>query len=165
MLPDGIQEFRPALVDDLAPAERNVIEFMLQEGPRSWTLSSRGARREGRHQRVTVVRAAQALGYSKLGHLRLALADYWPETTQPRLDERLEATLETRPTASSKRRSRSQSPSSGRSASRSLAKTSKRRMGILDRSQRIVWRGVGPSAFWPNSPHSCANASAFGISR
>lgn len=93
MVPEGIQEFRPEKVDDLAPKEREVIEFMLNEGPKSWTLSSRELAEKADTSGVTVVRAAKALGYPKLSHLRLALADYWREKNEPRLDERFDATI------------------------------------------------------------------------
>jgi DNA-binding MurR/RpiR family transcriptional regulator len=147
MLPEGIQEFRPEKVDDLAPAERDVIEFMLVAGPKSWTLSAKELGEQAGTSGVTVVRAAKALGYPKLGHLRLALADYLSEKSEPRLEERFEATLrsangglleeEIDVTSAALRDLRHNIPRD----------KFERAVEVLDRSQRIVWRGVGPSGF------------------
>lgn len=147
MLPDGIKEFWPDRVDDLAPAERNVIEFMLQEGPKSWTLSSKELGERAGTSGVTVVRAAHALGYSKLGHLRLALADYWRQETEPRLDERLDATFEDAPNGLLEEEIEV-SISALRALREQVSREDfERAVGILERSERIIWRGVGPSGF------------------
>jgi DNA-binding MurR/RpiR family transcriptional regulator len=147
MLPDGIREFRPEMVDDLAPKEREVIEFMLKEGPKSWTLSSRELAEKADTSGVTVVRAAQALGYPKLGYLRLALADYWKEATEPRLDERFDATIAEAPNGLLEEEI--EVAMSGLTALRQRVSREDfdRAVGILERSERIVWRGVGPSGF------------------
>ena len=135
------------MVDDLAPAERSVIEFMLKEGPESWTLSSRELGEKAGTSGVTVVRAAQALGYSKLGHLRLALADYWPEKSEPRLDERLEATFADAPNGLLDEEIEVAIAALGALSERISREDFERAVGILERSERIVWRGVGPSGF------------------
>ena len=147
MLPDGIKEFRPEKVDDLAPAERNVIEFMLGAGPKSWTLSARELGEEAGTSGVTVVRAAKALGYPKLGHLRLALADYWPEESEPRLDERVEATLKSAANRLLEEEIDVATTSLDRLRQRVSREDFERAVGILYRSRRIAWRGVGPSGF------------------
>jgi DNA-binding MurR/RpiR family transcriptional regulator len=147
MLPEGIREFRPEMVDDLAPKEREVIEFMLNEGPKSWTLSSRELGEKADTSGVTVVRAAQALGYPKLSHLRLALADYWREKTEPRLDERFDATIADAPNGLLEEEI--EVAMSGLTALRQRVSQEdfERAVGILGRSERIVWRGIGPSGF------------------
>ena len=147
MVPEGIQEFRPEKVDDLAPKEREVIEFMLNEGPKSWTLSSRELAEKADTSGVTVVRAAKALGYPKLSHLRLALADYWREKNEPRLDERFDATIADAPNGLLDEEI--EVGMSGLKALRQRVSQEdfERAVGILERSERIVWRGIGPSAF------------------
>jgi DNA-binding MurR/RpiR family transcriptional regulator len=135
------------MVDDLAPAERNVIEFMLNEGPESWMLSSKDLGEKAGTSGVTVVRAAHALGYSKLGHLRLALADYWPEKREPRLDERLEATFEDAPNGLLDEEIEIAISALKALRERVSKEDFERAVGILERSERIVWRGVGPSSF------------------
>ena len=82
LLPDGIPEFRPEKVKDLPPTRKKVIEYMLEAGPSSWTLSAQDLGAAVGTSGVNVVRTAQALGYTKLSHLRLALSDY--ATSQPR---------------------------------------------------------------------------------
>jgi DNA-binding MurR/RpiR family transcriptional regulator len=147
LLPDGIEQFRPEKIDDLAPAERGVIEFMLGAGPKSWTLSARELGEEAGTSGVTVVRAAKALGYPKLGHLRLALADYWPETSEPRLDERLEATLKSAANGLLEEEIDVATTSLDHLRHRVSREDFEKAVGILGHSRRIVWRGVGPSGF------------------
>lgn len=147
MLPDGIQEFRPEMVDDLAPAEQDVIKFMLKKGPESWTLSSKELGEKAGTSGVTVVRAAQAVGYSKLSHLRLALADYWSEKTEPRLDERFDATIEAAPNGLLDEEIEVAISALKALREQVSRENFERAVEILDRSQRIVWRGVGPSGF------------------
>jgi DNA-binding MurR/RpiR family transcriptional regulator len=147
LLPAGMKEFRPEKIDDLAPAERNVIEFMLGAGPKSWTLSARELGEEAGTSGVTVVRAAKALGYPKLGHLRLALADYWPQKSEPRFDERVEATLKSGANGLLEEEIHVAATSLDSLGHRVSREDFEKAVGILDRSRRIVWRGVGPSGF------------------
>jgi DNA-binding MurR/RpiR family transcriptional regulator len=135
------------MVDDLAPKEREVIEFMLREGPESWTLSSRELGEKAETSGVTVVRAAKALGYPKLGHLRLALADYWKETTEPRLDERFDATIADAPNGLLEEEIEVAMSALTKLRQKISREDFEKAVGLLERSQRIVWRGIGPSGF------------------
>ncbi len=96
---------------------------------------------------MTVVRTAQALGYQKLGHLRLALADYWSEKSEPRLDERFDATFEDAPDGLLEEESEV-AVTALRALRHGVPREAfEKAVEILDGSQRIVWRGVGPSGF------------------
>ena len=120
---------------------------MLGAGPKSWMLSARELGEKAGTSGVTVVRAAKALGYPKLGHLRLALADYWPENSEPRLDERFEATLESAANGLLEEEIDVAATSLRALRQQVSREDFERAVEILDRSQRIVWRGIGPSGF------------------
>jgi DNA-binding MurR/RpiR family transcriptional regulator len=150
VLPQGIREFRPERVEDLAPAERCVIEFMLGAGPESLTLSARELGEKAGTTGATVVRAAKALGYklegrTKLAYLRLALADYFK--SEPRIDERVEATLENAANGIFEEEIDVASTSLDHLRHRVSREDFDMAVAILHRSRRIVWRGVGPSGF------------------
>lgn len=147
MLPEGIPRFGPERVEDLAPAERGVIEFMLGAGPGSWTLSAKEIGEAAGTSGVTVVRAAKALGYPKLGHLRLALADYWSGTSEPGMEARLAATLERAANGLLEEEIKVASDSLDGLRRQVSREDFEEAVEILSRSQRIVWRGVGPSGF------------------
>ena len=145
--PEGVQEFRVEKVGDLAPAERSVIEFMLEAGPRSLTLSARELGKGAGTSGVTVVRAAKALGYPKLGYLRIALAEYKSEKSEPRLADRFDATLKGAANGLLEREIDVAVGSLDALRKRVPLSQFEKAVEILDRSQRIVWRGVGPSGF------------------
>jgi DNA-binding MurR/RpiR family transcriptional regulator len=147
LLPEGVREFRTEKVNDLAPAERGVIKFMLESGPESLMLSARELGQQAGTSGVTVVRAAKALGYAKLGHLRLALADYRSGQSEPRLDDRFDATLESAANGLLAKEIEVASRSLDALRSKISLDEFERAVEILDRSQRIAWRGVGPSGF------------------
>jgi DNA-binding MurR/RpiR family transcriptional regulator len=130
--------------DNLAPAERRVAELLLDLGPPATLLSAAALAEQLGTSDATVVRAAKSLGYSGLAELRRALASYGNE---PPLGERLRRTLEQTPggdlfestihnhLAAIETLTRNVSPVAFREAVASLAA-----------SDRVVWRGIGPSA-------------------
>jgi DNA-binding MurR/RpiR family transcriptional regulator len=128
----------------LAPAERRVAEQLLDMGPEATLLSAAALAEQLGTSDATVVRTAKALGYRGLAELRRALATYGDN---PPLRERLRRTLEQAPgdeiftTAihnhfvALESLSRNVTPEAFRAA-----------VAILAGSNRVVWRGVGPSA-------------------
>jgi len=142
MLPSNAPRFDLERVATLAPAERKVIEYLLDAGPADLMLSAAALGEKIGTSDVTVVRAAKSLGYSLSG-LRQALAVFSSEA-QPR--ERLDRTLdETR---------------GDYLLTDNIAKWSRgldslvrhvppeffdQAVKTLAESDRIVWRGVGPS--------------------
>lgn len=134
---------------------------MLSAGPSSWTLSSQALGDAVGTSGVNVVRAAQALGYSKLSHLRLALSDWYAaqsrshESDVARSDdlnldfgERIEAALAGVPV---NELLRDDAITTQEGLATLLARVSGEDFGkaveILSDSERIVWRAVGPTAF------------------
>ena len=93
---------------------------------------------------ATVVRTAKSLGYSGLGDLRRALT---VQSENPPLGERLRRTLEQTPgndpLGSAVRNHLSELESLGRNVSPAAFLDA---VALLANSNRIVWRGVGPSA-------------------
>jgi DNA-binding MurR/RpiR family transcriptional regulator len=146
LLPEEIPAFRPEKVRDLAPAERSVIDFMRREGPSSWTLSAQALGDAAETSAVTVVRTAQKLGYEKLAHLRLALSDYY--AAGPRPEERMEATLAAVPVSELLEKDVDVARDGLETLLRQVSRDDfERAVEILDRSERIVWRGIGPSGY------------------
>ena len=129
---------------ELAPAERRVAEQLVDLGPEATLLSAAALAEQLGTSDATVVRTAKALGYRGLAELRRALATYGDN---PPLRERLRRTLEQAPgdelfTAAIHNHfvaleslSRNVTPEAFRAA-----------VAILAGSNRVVWRGVGPSA-------------------
>jgi DNA-binding MurR/RpiR family transcriptional regulator len=151
LLPDGVPEFRPEKVRSLPPTQRKIIEYMLEAGASSWTLSAKDLGAAVGTSGVNVVRAAQALGYSKLSHLRLALADHtaarqaYGEITPV---QRMEATLSDVPVSELLERDvRVARAGLDRLIEGIRLQEFERAVELLDRSDRIVWRGIGPTAF------------------
>jgi DNA-binding MurR/RpiR family transcriptional regulator len=130
--------------EELAPAERRVAERLLDLGPEATLLSAAALAEQLGTSDATIVRTAQSLGYSGLAELRRALAAYGDN---PPLGERLHRTLEQTsedelfPAAIRNHLSaletltRNVSPEAFQEAVR-----------ILAGRDRVVWRGVGPSA-------------------
>jgi DNA-binding MurR/RpiR family transcriptional regulator len=128
----------------LAPAERRVAELLLDLGPEATLLSAAALAEQLGTSDATVVRTAKSLGYSGLAELRRALAAYGDN---PPLGERLRRTLEQAPddellTAAVRNHlagletlTRNVSPQAFQDA-----------VAILAGCDRVVWRGVGPSA-------------------
>src|ERR1700680_2124151 len=129
---------------DLAPAERRVAEMLVDLGPQATLLSAAALAEQLGTSDATVVRTAKALGYGGLAELRRARAAYGNE---PPLGERLRRTLDQTSggalfestihnhLASIDVLTRNVSPGAFHEAA-----------AILAGADRVVWRGVGPSA-------------------
>jgi|SoiMetStandDraft_2_1073263.scaffolds.fasta_scaffold14945_2 DNA-binding MurR/RpiR family transcriptional regulator len=130
--------------ETLAPAERRVAELLLDVGPGATLLSAAALAEQLGTSDATIVRTAKALGYSGLAELRRALAVYGDN---PPIGERLRRTLEQSsddelfPSAIRNHLSaletltRNVSPQAFHDA-----------VAVLAGQDRVVWRGVGPSA-------------------
>ena len=130
--------------EQLAPAERRVAELLVDLGPEATLLSAAALAEQLGTSDATIVRTAKALGYSGLAELRRALAasgDNLP------IGERLRRTLEQTPGdelfASAIRNHLADVDSLTRNVS---PETFRDAVALLAGSDRIVWRGVGPSA-------------------
>ena len=142
MLPEHIPVFEFEKVDDLAPAERRVVEYLLSSGAESLVLNAKQLGTLTGTSDATVVRAAKSLGYGRLGDLRRALAEF---TSEPSPEERVRAAI----------RADDVLEDDIAVAEQALAKLREsvgrgkfdRAVDILLRSDRIIWRGVGPSGY------------------
>jgi DNA-binding MurR/RpiR family transcriptional regulator len=130
--------------DELAPAERRVATLLLDIGPGATLLSAAALAEQLDTSDATVVRTAKSLGYSGLAEMRRALAGY---RDNPPLSERLRRTLEQTPGnelfAATIRHHLSSVESLARNVS---CETFQDAVAVLADSERIVWRGAGPSA-------------------
>jgi DNA-binding MurR/RpiR family transcriptional regulator len=130
--------------DALAPAERRVAELLLDLGPEATLLSAAALAEQLGTSDATVVRTAKSLGYSGLAELRRALAAYGDN---PPLRERLRRTLEQTPGdelfASAIRNHLAAIESLTHKVSPEAFQNA---VAILAGRDRVVWRGVGPSA-------------------
>jgi DNA-binding MurR/RpiR family transcriptional regulator len=130
--------------EQLAPAERRVAELLVDLGPEVTLLSAAALAEQLGTSDATVVRTAKALGYSGLAELRRALAAYGDNLP---IGERLRRTLEQTPGdelfAAAIRNHLSDVDGLTRNVS---PETFQDAVAILAGSDRIVWRGVGPSA-------------------
>ncbi len=130
--------------DELAPAERRVAELLLDLGPQATLLSAAALAEQLGTSDATVVRTAKSLGYSGLAELRRALAT---QGNNPPLDERLRRTLEQTSGndlfASVVRGQLSALETLTNNVSPEVFQDA---AAILAGSDRVVWRGVGPSA-------------------
>jgi DNA-binding MurR/RpiR family transcriptional regulator len=129
---------------ELAPAERRVAELLLDLGPEATLLSAAALAEQLGTSDATVVRTAKSLGYSGLAELRRALASYGDN---PPLGERLRRTLEQTPSgellASAIRNHLSALETLNHNVSSQAFQDA---VAILAARDRVVWRGVGPSA-------------------
>ena len=130
--------------EDLAPAERHVALSLADLGPEAALLTAAALAEELGTSDATVVRTAKSLGYSGLADLRRALTT---QSENPPLGERLRRTLEQTPSddplSSAVRNHLSELDSLGRNVSPASFLGA---VALLANSNRIVWRGVGPSA-------------------
>ena len=128
----------------LAPAERRVAECLLDLGPDATLLSAAALADRLGTSDATVVRTAKALGYSGLAELRRALAAF---ADNPPLGERLRRTLEQAPgdelLASALRNHLTALDALTRNVSPRAFQDA---VAVLAGRDRVVWRGVGPSA-------------------
>jgi DNA-binding MurR/RpiR family transcriptional regulator len=140
MLPAHIPTFEFEKIHDLAPAERRVVEYLLTSGAESLVLNAKQLGTLTGTSDATVVRAAKSLGYGRLADLRRALAEY---TSEPSPEERVRAAI----------RADDVLEDDIEVAEQSLTRLREtvgrgkfdRAVDILHRSDRIIWRGVGPS--------------------
>jgi DNA-binding MurR/RpiR family transcriptional regulator len=130
--------------ETLAPAERRVADLLLDLGPDATLLSAVALAEQLGTSDATVVRTAKALGYSGLAGLRRALAAYGDN---PPIGERLRRTLEQTPDdelfPSAIRNHLSALETLTRNVSPQAFQEA---VAILAGKDRVVWRGVGPSA-------------------
>jgi DNA-binding MurR/RpiR family transcriptional regulator len=130
--------------DALAPAERRVAEHLLELGPAATLLTAAALAEQLGTSDATVVRTAKSLGYSGLSALRRALAAY---ADNPPIGERLRRTLEQTPDHDHLGGSIRNHLSALDGLTRNVAPEAfQRAVAVLAGSDRVVWRGVGPSA-------------------
>jgi DNA-binding MurR/RpiR family transcriptional regulator len=141
---DAYAERVAARAGELAPAERRVAELLLDLGPAATLLSAAALAEQLKTSDATVVRTAKSLGYSGLAEMRRALAAYGDN---PPIGERLRRTLEQTPGDELFAASIRDHLAAVESLTRSVSpQTFQRAVAVLADSDRIVWRGVGPSA-------------------
>jgi DNA-binding MurR/RpiR family transcriptional regulator len=129
---------------DLAPAERRFAIWLLGAGPEASLLSAAAMADEVGTSDATVVRTAKALGYSGLAELRRALA---AQPREPALAERLQRTLDQRPEDELFTTIIANHLSAVDALIRDVSPQQfDNAVALLAGAQRIVWRGVGPSA-------------------
>ncbi len=131
-------------VSDLAPAERRVADALVELGPDGTLLSASVLAARLGTSDATVVRTAKALGYSGLAELRRALV---VDIANPPPGERLRRTLERT------RRDQLFATAIGNhltaldELARNVSTTDfESAVAVLTGAERVVWRGVGPSA-------------------
>jgi DNA-binding MurR/RpiR family transcriptional regulator len=140
MLPEHIPAFEFEKVEDLAPAERRVVEYLLSSGAESLVLNAKQLGTLTGTSDATVVRAAKSLGYGRLADFRRALAEY---ASEPSLEERVRTAIR----ADDVLEDDIEVSELGLAKLREAVGKGKfdRAVDILHRSDRIIWRGVGPS--------------------
>jgi len=144
MLPEPFADRLADRQADLAPAERRVAEYLAVAGPEAALLSAAELAARIGTSDATVVRTAKALGYRGLGELRWALAAV---STNPPLADRLRRTLDHTPAGELLATVVSDHVAVLDTLTRNVTSEAFRRaVEVLATSQRIIWRGVGPSA-------------------
>ncbi len=131
-------------VEELAPAERRVAELLLDLGPQATLLSAAALAQQLGTSDATVVRTAKSLGYGGLAELRRALASH---AVNPPLGERLRRTLDQAPgdqlfAGVIRNHLASMESLTGNVSAQAFQDA----VAVLADADRIVWRGVGPSA-------------------
>jgi DNA-binding MurR/RpiR family transcriptional regulator len=130
--------------DDLAPAERRFALWLLDAGSESALMSAAAMAVAVGVSDATVVRTAKALGYSGLAELRRACSAH---VREPALTERLHRTLEQSPRDDLFSAIIHNHTTAVEALVRDVPpRQFERALALLARGQRIVWRGVGPSA-------------------
>jgi DNA-binding MurR/RpiR family transcriptional regulator len=128
----------------LAPAERRVAELLLDLGPEATLLSAAALAEQLGTSDATVVRTAQSLGYRGLAELRRALAAYGDN---PPLGERLHRTLEQTSRDELFPAAIGNHLTALETLTRNVSpKVFQDAVAVLTGGDRVVWRGVGPSA-------------------
>jgi DNA-binding MurR/RpiR family transcriptional regulator len=130
--------------DDVAPAERRVAAGLLELGAEASLLSAAALAKRLGTSDATIVRTAKALGYAGLAELRRALVAH---TNEPPIGERLRRSLEQAPREELFAATVANHLAALEVLTRSVpAERFREAAGVLSASDRIVWRGVGPSA-------------------
>ncbi len=143
-LPETYADRVAERAEELAPAERRVAELLLDIGPAAALMSAAVIAAQIDTSDATVVRTAKSLGYSGLAEMRRALAAYGDN---PPLGERLRRTLEHTPGDELFAATIRHHLSAVETLARNVApETFQEAVALLADSERIVWRGVGPSA-------------------
>ena len=133
-----------ARADGLAPAELRVAELMVDLGPEATLLSAMALAERLGTSDATVVRTAKALGYSGLAELRHTLAAH---RNEPPISERLRRTLEQAPSEELFASTIGNHLAALETLTRNVSpETFQDAVAILAAGERVVWRGVGPSA-------------------
>ena len=145
MLPIVQNGFDQEMLDALRPAERLVAQYLLEAGPEALVMSAAALAQRLGTSDATVVRTARSLGFSGLGELRRALASRG--SAEPRLAERLHRTLtDTSPDALLANGIANLRVGLQTLDERIAPQDFERAVAVLASRERVVWRGVGPSA-------------------
>jgi DNA-binding MurR/RpiR family transcriptional regulator len=132
-------------LDALRPAERVVAQYLLESGPEALVMSAAALAQQLGTSDATVVRTARSLGFSGLGELRRALASRG--SAEPRLAERLHRTLTGTPPDALLANGVANLRVGLQSLEERIAPQDfERAVTVLASRERVVWRGVGPSA-------------------
>ncbi|MCU1401587.1 MAG: transcriptional regulator [Acidimicrobiales bacterium] len=132
-------------LDSLAPSERRVAEFLFSSGPAGLVLSAAAIAARVGTSDATVVRTARSLGYDGLGELRSALA---AQAAEPLIADRMQRTLADTPANQLLSRSIANQRTGLQTLSERVdSELFERAVTVLASRPRIMWRGVGPSAF------------------
>lgn len=133
-------------VAELRKSERGVIDYLLEMGPTSHLLSARELAIGARTSDASVFRAVKALGYSSLGELRQALALANSNGIEPlprvRFDQTVDEIEPDQLLAANIARCSQGLVSLARTVPPERFKEA---VDLLSSSERIVWRGVGPT--------------------
>jgi DNA-binding MurR/RpiR family transcriptional regulator len=129
---------------DLAPAERRVADGLLDLGLDAALLSASALAERLGTSDATVVRTAKSLGYAGLAEMRRALA---AGASNPPPGERLRRTLNQTPREQIFTAAVGQQLTALDALARNVAVDEfDRAAEVLSDADRILWRGVGPSA-------------------
>lgn len=134
-----LEPIDPDRVLSLAPAERKAVEYLEQCSPETLLLNAKELGELSGTSDATVVRAAKGLGYAGLAELRRALLERRPEPyiegvqSATRADDVLEDEIQVAEAGLARLR---EAVGRGRFD---------QAVELLSQSDRIVWRGVGPS--------------------
>jgi DNA-binding MurR/RpiR family transcriptional regulator len=135
---------RVAAHPDIAPAERRVASGLLELGAEASVLSAAVLAERLGTSDATIVRTAKALGYAGLAELRRALVAH---TSEPPIGERLRRSLERTSREELFASAIANHLASLEALTRNVsAARFEDAVAVLSASERIVWRGVGPSA-------------------
>jgi DNA-binding MurR/RpiR family transcriptional regulator len=140
----GYHERLQTHYDSLAPAEQRVADQLLELGPAGLVLSAAALGQRLGTSDATIVRTAKALGYRTLSDLRADLAN---STVAVAPDTRLRRTLQHAEPDDLLTTFASEQVAALEALAANIGRDEFRLAAeLLSRAQRVVWRGVGPSA-------------------